>query len=58
MMDGLPRRKVMRQKPPRAAAANDVEDGVKDLAQGMYSRASRSFRGEDMGFYAGPFGIG
>jgi hypothetical protein len=31
------------QKPPSTAAANDVEDGVKDLAQGVYSGASRSF---------------
>src|SRR5215207_1733321 len=35
-----------------------VEDGVKDLAQGTNSRASRSFRGGDIGLYAGPLGIG
>jgi hypothetical protein len=30
-----------------------VEDSVKDLTQGMYPRASRSFRGGDMGLYVG-----
>ena len=35
-----------------------VEDGVKDLAQGMYSGPSGSFRSRDMGSYVGPLGIG
>jgi len=35
-----------------------VEDGVKDLAQGMYSGTSVGFRGRDMGLYGGPLGIG
>ena len=41
-----------------ASAAHDVVDGVEDLAQGMYSRAPRGFRGRDMGLDVGPFGIG
>ncbi len=32
VVDGLPRREVVGQKPPGAAAFDDVEDGVKDLA--------------------------
>src|SRR5215210_4192841 len=58
MVDGLPGRKVVRQKTPGTATTDYVEDCVKDLAQGVYSRASRSFRGRDMGFYVRPFGTG
>jgi hypothetical protein len=36
----------------------DVEDGVKDLSQGMHSWSSGSFRDGDQRLYAGPFGIG
>jgi hypothetical protein len=46
------------QESPGAAAANDVEDGVEDLAQGMYSGPSGSFRDRDIRLYVGPFGIG
>jgi len=35
----------MRQQTPGTATTHNVEDGVKDLAQGMYSGASRSSRG-------------
>src|ERR671910_964225 len=31
-LDGLPRREVVGQKPPRASALQDVEDGLEDLA--------------------------
>src|SRR5215218_5573873 len=58
MVYGLPGRKVVRQKTPGTATTDDVEDGVKDLAQGVYSGTSRSFRGRDMGFYVRPFGTG
>jgi hypothetical protein len=35
MMYGFPGRGVVGQESPGAAAANDVENGVEDLAQGM-----------------------
>src|SRR5438270_8737636 len=57
MVDGLPRRKVVRQETPSTPAAEYVEDGVKDLAQGVYSWSSGGFRGRDQGLYVGPFGI-
>ena len=48
----------MGQESPGAAAANDVENGVEDLAQGMYSGPSGSFRDRDMRLYVGPFSVG
>ena len=38
----------MWQKPPGTSAANDVEDGVKDLTQDVYSGPSRSFESREM----------
>src|SRR5215207_6791468 len=59
MVDGLPRREVVRQQAPGAAAAENVEDGVEDLAQVVEARLSRGFRGwGQMGFDARPFSIG
>jgi hypothetical protein len=58
MVDGLPRREVVWQQAPSTAATNYVEDGVKDLAQGVYPGPSGGFRGRDMRLYVGPFGIG
>ena len=58
MIDGLPRRKVVGQKTPGATAAEDVEDGVEDLAQGMDPRTSFGFRSGKMRLYAKSFGIG
>ena len=42
MVDGLPGREVVGKQAPGAAAADDVEDGVEDLAQGMYPGAAGS----------------
>ena len=39
-------------------SADYVEDGVKDLAQGMYSGSPRSSRSREMRLNVGPFGIG
>src|SRR4051812_2536555 len=58
MVDGLPWRKVVRKQAPGAPATHDVEDGVKDLAQGVYPGTPRGFGGGEMGLYAGPLGIG
>src|SRR5215207_4104005 len=35
VVDGRPRREVARQHPPGAAAPQDVEDSVEDVAQGV-----------------------
>ena len=48
----------MGQKAPGAAATRDVEDGVEDLAQGMYPRTPGGFRDWQMGLYVRPLGIG
>src|SRR5215208_2693129 len=45
MVDGLPGWEVVGQQPPGAAAADDVEDGVKDLAGGVRIGTSGSFGG-------------
>src|ERR671917_652037 len=37
MVDGLPRRELMRQQAPGTATAHHVEDGIEDLAQGVGS---------------------
>jgi hypothetical protein len=58
MVDGLPRREVMGQEAPGATTTEDVEDGIENLAQGMDSRTSDSFRGWQVGLDARPFGIG
>jgi hypothetical protein len=44
MVDGLPGWEVVGQQTPSAATAQDVEDGVEDLAQGMHPGASGGFR--------------
>ena len=48
----------MRQQAPGTSTTHEVEDGVEDLAQGVYPGAPRSFRGREMGLYVGPLGIG
>src|SRR5918995_2550254 len=58
VIDGLPGREAVGQQPPSAATADDVEDGVCDLAQGMYPRAPGGFGGWQMGLQEGPLGIG
>jgi len=59
MIDGLPGREVVGQEPPGAAAAENVEDGVEDLAPVVDARSSRGIgRGGKMGFESGPFGVG
>jgi hypothetical protein len=58
MVDGLPGREVVGQQPPGTAAANDVEDGIQDLASGVHLGTSGGFRCAQVGFEAAPFGIG
>jgi hypothetical protein len=60
MMNGLPRRELLvgQQTPGTATTTHNVEDGVKDLAQGMYPGPPISFRGRQVRLYALPLGIG
>jgi hypothetical protein len=59
MMNGLPRRELLvGQQTPGTATTHNVEDGVKDLAQGMYPGPPISFRGRQVRLYALPLGIG
>jgi hypothetical protein len=58
MKDSLPRREVMRQKAPRAATPQDIEDGVEDLTWAVDPRSSGGFGGGKMGLQTNPFGIG
>lgn len=39
MVDGLPGRKVVRQQAPGTSTTHEVEDGLEDLAQGVYPGA-------------------
>jgi len=48
----------VRKQPPSTATTHDLEDSVKDLAQGTHPRPSGDFRGREMGLYVGPLGIG
>src|SRR5215212_1266026 len=43
VVDGLPGWEVVGQEPPGAATANDVENGVQDLAGGVHPGTSGSF---------------
>jgi hypothetical protein len=45
-------------EPPRATAPYEVEDGVKDLTQRVYSGASRSFGSREMILEICPLGVG
>src|SRR5215204_147550 len=58
MMDGLPGREVVGQQAPGASATHDVEDGVDDLAEGVYPGSPGSCGGREMGLYVRPLGIG
>jgi hypothetical protein len=48
----------MGQESPGAAASQDVEDGLEDLAQMMEARTSVGFGSGEVWFQAAPFGIG
>src|SRR5215208_5000088 len=58
VLDGLPRREVVRQKSPGAAALQDVEDGVEDLEQAVQARSPFVFWERQERFDALPLGIG
>src|SRR5215211_3905239 len=58
VVDSLPRREVTRQKPPLAAALQDIENSVQDLAGAVDSWASSPFRGREVGLEIQPFGVG
>ncbi len=45
VVNGRPRREIVGQKPPMAATFRDVEDGVKDIAQGVGAWSSLGLRG-------------
>src|SRR5215218_6728719 len=58
MVDGLPRWEVVGQEPPGAAATENVEDSVEDLAQRVEPGASGSLRNWQVGLDESPFGVG
>jgi hypothetical protein len=57
VVDGLPRRELVGQQSPGAATLQDVEDGVEDLAQGIYPRTATGFGSGKVGLKATPFGV-
>jgi hypothetical protein len=57
MKDDLPRREVVRQKAPRAAAPQYVEDRVEDLAGAVDFRLFMSFEGRYVRLDIAPFFI-
>jgi hypothetical protein len=58
VIDGGPSRKVVGQESPLAAALQEVEDGLEDLAQIADPWASVSFGHGKVGLYVVPFGVG
>ena len=58
VVDGLPRWEVVGQQSPGAAAPQDVEDGVEDLAQAMEARTPVGSGSGKMGLQAAPLGVG
>jgi hypothetical protein len=57
MIDGPPRREVVRKQSPSAAALEHVEDSVEDLARAVETRTSGGFGSGKVGLQAAPFGI-
>ncbi len=57
-VDRRPGRKVGRHQPPRDAAAQDVEDGVEDLALGPGARSAAPAGRRQQRRDQGPFGVG
>ncbi len=55
VIDGLPRRELSGQKPPRAAALEHVEDGVQDCPEAVKPGTSLSCGLGKMGTDATPF---
>ena len=53
----LPRRELAGEHAPLAAGFQDVEDGVKDLARAMDTRASSSLRCREVRLQQRPFGV-
>src|SRR5580700_8994233 len=45
VMDGAPRRKVMRKQFPGTTTANGIEDAVEDLAAAVFGRPAPGFGG-------------
>jgi hypothetical protein len=58
MVNRFPRREVVWQESPGTAALDDVEDGVKDLAQRMDPGTPGGFGSRKEGLQAAPFGVG
>ena len=58
VLEGLAGRELVRQQSPGAAAADHIEEGVEDLAQGIDPRTPVGFGSGKVGFQAAPFGIG
>jgi hypothetical protein len=57
MIDGPPRREVVRKQSPSAAALEHVEDSVEDLARAVETRTCGGFGSGKVGLQAAPFGI-
>ncbi len=57
-VDGLPWREVTGQKPPSAAALEEVEDGIEDLAAAVGFRSSSLVGKRNMRLQTLPFGVG
>ncbi len=57
VIDGPPRREVVGQKPPGAAAIEDVEDGVEDLVRAVNPGSSTGFRRGQVRFQAGSLSV-
>jgi len=58
IVNGLPGWKLVGQQTPSTTATYDVEDGVKDFAQGIYPGPPGSVRGRKVRLYASPLGVG
>jgi hypothetical protein len=57
-VDGLPGREVAWKQAPGAAALEDIEDGVENLAGVVDLRATDGFGSRQVWLKVGPFSIG
>jgi hypothetical protein len=57
MVDRFPRRQIMRQQPPGAATAQDIEDGIEDVPDRVVPRPASLLGGRQVWYERTPFSV-